>query len=77
MIGTYHLQPLDAEETRRYIQHRLRQAGWRDDPEFTEAAFRAIYEQSGGVPRKTNLLCDRLLLFGYLEETHRIDRERC
>ena len=74
VIGTYHLQPLDAEETRRYIQHRLRQAGWRDDPEFTEAAFRAIYEQSGGVPRKTNLLCDRLLLFGYLEETHRIDR---
>jgi hypothetical protein len=28
---------------------------------------------SGGVPRRINNLCDRLLLYAYLEEQHRID----
>lgn len=73
VIATYHLRPLDAEETRKYIEHRLRHVGWQDDPSLTDRAFRIIYEQTGGVPRKINLLCDRLLLFGFLEERHKID----
>lgn len=73
VIATYHLRPLDAEETRKYIEHRLRHVGWQDDPSLTERSFQIIYEQTGGVPRKINLLCDRLLLFGFLEEQHKID----
>ena len=73
VIATYHLQPLDVDETRGYIEHRLRHAGWDDDPGFAEECFQMIYEETGGVPRKINLLCDRLLLFGYLEERHEID----
>lgn len=66
-----HLGPLDAEDTRAYIEHRLACAGATDKPSFDEAVFAAIHEQSGGIPRRINGLCDRLLLQGYLTEcTH-------
>ena len=32
-----------------------------------------IHEATGGVPRKINLICDRLLLSAFLEEGHTID----
>lgn len=70
VIATYHLAPLDAAETRAYIEHRLRTAGWNGDPEISNAAFDLIHEFSGGLPRKINTLCDRLFLMGYLEELH-------
>ncbi|RMD62716.1 MAG: ATPase [Alphaproteobacteria bacterium] len=73
VITSYHLQPLDAEETRQYIEHRLHHVGWQNDPAFTAQAFAMIHEATGGVPRKINLLCDRLLLLAYLEEKHEID----
>lgn len=70
VIATYHLGPLDAHETRCYIEHRLHTVAWRGDPAFNEEAFAAIYHFTGGIPRKINTLCDRLLLMGYLEEIH-------
>lgn len=75
VITSYHLTALDAEETRDYIEHRLRHVGWQDDPHFTDEAFQMIFEASGGVPRKINLLCDRMLLLGFLEEKHEIGAE--
>jgi hypothetical protein len=44
--------------------------GWRDDPSFGRDTFDAIYQHSGGIPRKINILCDRLLLMGRLDEKH-------
>lgn len=73
VIASYHLGPLDASETKAYIEHRLRTVGWRDDPSFSDDAFDAIHEYSGGIPRKINTLCDRLMLMGYLEEKHAFD----
>lgn len=73
VIAAYHLKPLDVEETRRYIEHRLRLVGWAGDPGFSEDVFDGIYAFTEGVPRRINTLCDRLLLYGYLEELHRID----
>ncbi len=75
IIASHHLVPLDAEETRGYIEHRLRRVGWRADPVFTDGAFEKIFEASGGVPRKINVLCDRILLYGYLEERHELTGE--
>jgi putative secretion ATPase (PEP-CTERM system associated) len=68
IIASHHLVPLDTEETRGYIEHRLRRVGWTDDPRFTDDAFARIHEETRGIPRRINTLCDRLLLFGYLEE---------
>lgn len=76
VIAAYHLEPLDKEQTQAYIEHRMRTAGWKDDPKFTDAAYTAIYKYSGGIPRRINTLCDRLLLFGALEEIHEIDADK-
>jgi putative secretion ATPase (PEP-CTERM system associated) len=73
VIATYHLNPLDAEETQTYVEHRLSTVDWTHDPEITADAFQAIYEFSDGVPRRVNNLCDRLFLYAFLEELHRID----
>ncbi len=75
VIATYHLEPLDIAETRAYVEHRLKKVGWENDPLFTEDSLRAIFEDTGGVPRRINTLCSRLLLYGYLEELHQIDAE--
>lgn len=70
VIASYHLGPLDASETRSYIEHRLHTVGWKNDPTLNEAAYALIYEFTEGIPRKINSLCDRLFLMGYLEEIH-------
>lgn len=75
ITATYHLRPLEKAETREYILHRLTKAGWEQDPNFTEAAFDEIHDYAGGIPRIINTLCDRLLLYGYLEEIHELDRD--
>lgn len=73
VIASYHLGPLDPEETKGYIEHRLHMVGWTGDPAFTPDAYSIVYRNTGGVPRRINALCSRLLLYGYLEETHTID----
>ncbi|WP_292044062.1 XrtA/PEP-CTERM system-associated ATPase [Massilia sp. UBA6681] len=70
VIASYHLGPMDAQETRAYVEHRLATVGWQGDPAFDEGAHAAIFGYSGGIPRKTNTLMDRVLLMGYLEEMH-------
>jgi general secretion pathway protein A len=76
VIAAYHLEALDGEQTRGYIEHRLAAAGWKNDPKFTDAAYSAIYKYSGGIPRRINSLCDRLLLYGVLENVHEFDGEK-
>src|SRR5690242_8508239 len=73
VIASYHLGPLSEAETRRYIEHRMRTVGWSNDPSLSESSFPAIHRHTGGVPRKINTLCSRLLLFAFLEERHELD----
>ncbi|HEB97834.1 MAG TPA: DUF2075 domain-containing protein [Sedimenticola thiotaurini] len=73
IIAALHLKPMDAEETRAYIEYRLTKAGWKDDPQITAGAYEKIYDFTQGVPRRINNFCDRLLLFGSLEERHLLD----
>jgi len=74
VIATYHLNPLSQAETQTYIKHRLNIAGWMENPKITSEAFEAIFGFSEGVPRRINNLCDRLLLFTFLEELDTIDK---
>jgi len=73
ILACYHLGPLNEHETRTYIEHRLGVAGWRSDPSISDDAYRGIYRVTGGIPRRINTLCSRLLLLGYLDELHAID----
>ena len=72
VLTSYHLGPLSLEETRAYVEHRLNAVGWNNDPHWDDDAFTAIFSHTGGIPRRINRLCARVLLYGVLEETHHI-----
>jgi general secretion pathway protein A len=74
IIASYHLEPLGADETQRYMEFRLGLVGWRGDPSFTPETYLGIHGFSAGIPRRINALCDRLLLYGCLEELHVLDQ---
>jgi putative secretion ATPase (PEP-CTERM system associated) len=75
VLAAYHLGPLDADETRAYIEHRLKQVGWKKDPAIDEDAFALIHAYTGGIPRRINTLCTRALLSAFLSEKHVIGKE--
>ena len=70
VIASYHLGPLDRAETQAYIEHRLRHVGWKGDPHFDPASFELIHVSTGGIPRRINALCNRLMMAGFLGEKH-------
>jgi general secretion pathway protein A len=70
VIASYHLGPLDQAETQAYIEHRLKHVGWKDDPHFEPECFELIHRLTGGIPRRINTLCNRLLLAAFLSEKH-------
>ncbi|MCW0197849.1 XrtA/PEP-CTERM system-associated ATPase [Sphingopyxis sp.] len=75
VIATHHLDPMEPEEVEPYILHRLKKVGWTGNPSFAPEAFELIFDYSDGVPRKLNVLVSRLLLFGAVEELHRISAQ--
>ncbi len=66
VAATCHIGPLDQDETRAYIEHRLKCAGAKGKPSFEPEAFEGLFKASGGIPRRINAVCDRLLLAGFL-----------
>lgn len=70
VIASYHLGPLDRDETERYIEHRLKHVGWKGDPKVEGDAYEAIYAFTSGIPRRINLVCNRLMLAGFLRDAH-------
>jgi type II secretory pathway predicted ATPase ExeA len=72
VIAASKLAPLRLEETASYVQYRLRKAGWRGDPALSSAIYPIIHRYSGGIPRRINLVCSRLLLQARLVGSQRI-----
>lgn len=67
VIASCHLGPMDAAETAAYVQHRLRHVGWQERPRFDPQALEVVHRLSGGIPRRINLLCNRLMLGAYFD----------
>ncbi|MCW3173343.1 ExeA family protein [Shewanella subflava] len=74
ITARYHLLPLNADELALYVQHRLQVAG-RHEPLFTAKSIRRLHHYSGGIPRLTNLLCERALMAGYGQSKVPIDHK--
>jgi len=70
---SYHLPPLEIDETANYINHRLRRAALGAPLEFPREATDLVHERSRGVPRIINVICDAALVFGYAEERRVFD----
>lgn len=75
VTATCHIGPLDVDETRQYIEHRLKCAGATDKPSFDDAVFEQIHQASRGIPRRINAICDRLLLLGFMASKPHLSAE--
>lgn len=71
----HHLLPLTRRETEAYIYQRLMVAGSQGNITFSKSALDEIFKFSNGIPRLINLICERALLAGFVEETFQIDKE--
>ncbi len=64
----FHIGPLDPREMREYIEHRLEVAGHAAHDLLSDDCFAAIYQNTGGVPRLINTLCDTAFLCAFADE---------
>jgi general secretion pathway protein A len=70
----HRLMPLQEKEIRDYIEFRLQKAG-KSDIEILPQCYELIYNFSKGIPRLINMLCDRALLLGFVEEKRVFDTD--
>jgi len=70
----YNIEPLTIEEVQNYIDYRLSVAG-RTAPLFDDGAINSIYLFSKGYPRLINIVCDRALLTGFVQEQRTITQK--
>lgn len=72
----YVINPLDEAETRKMIEFRLKQAGFKNqDPLFTNEAIKLIYEHTQGYPRKIAMMCHDALESAVMKDCNFIDAE--
>ena len=69
----WELLPLNLEETRGYIQHRLNVALGKGKVELTRNGTELIFRYSKGIPRMINVIADRALLIAYTQNTKNIN----
>jgi general secretion pathway protein A len=67
------IEPFSSEDTSRYIEHRLKVAGYSGEPLFTPDALRMIADKSQGIPRSINSLCFSALALGCAMGRKQID----
>ena len=73
VIAAHHLEAMELAEVQPYIEHRLKCVGWSGNPKFDQRVFTELYEASGGVPRRINQICNRLMMLGAVDQRSRID----
>ena len=71
----YHISPLDLDEVRTYIDHRLHVAGSDGSLAWTVDGVEEVYRSSKGIPRLINLICDRALLACYVFRVKQVDAD--
>ena len=71
---SYHLPSLTEDQTYRYVAYRIQAVGGQTDI-FTPEALKLIHDNSGGIPRTINLLCDAALVYGFADDLQHIDRD--
>src|SRR5437764_14117206 len=72
---SYHLEPLKADDTYAYINHRLKHASVGPPLTFPRGVTDIIHQHSRGVARMINVIADAVLLYGYGADKHIIDEE--
>jgi general secretion pathway protein A len=71
----YHLRPLSRPDVERYVSHRLRIAGGNGNAStaaFTPWALWRVHRYARGIPRLVNAVCDKALLYGFVNHTSQL-----
>ena len=68
------LNPLDAHETKQYIEQRMQIAGAgpSDERIFTDQAVAAVFRHSHGLPRLINTICENALIAAYAKQSRSV-----
>ncbi len=66
----FNLKILSPEETREYMEFRLRAAGYRGREAFSNKAYKVMHKASEGLTRRVNILADKSLLAAFADDTH-------
>src|SRR5690348_5688741 len=65
--------PLTPEETKAFVQQRLKIAGSNGQVIFEPDALAAIHQHANGIPRFVNLLCEHSLVSAFVDQKRTID----
>ncbi|HEU4722550.1 MAG TPA: AAA family ATPase [Gemmatimonadaceae bacterium] len=71
----FHVEPMESDDVRGYVDHRLRVAGGDAARIFSPEAVDTLAQRSGGVPRRLNTLATQSLFVGAMRAFHQIDAE--
>src|SRR2546428_1633735 len=73
IVLRHHLLPFGAEDLDRYVDERLRLAGYSGKGIFKRSARKELFAVTGGGPRLINVVCDSALLLGFSRHQQVID----
>ena len=71
----YHINGLNKDEVNNYIRYRLKVGEAKNLNIFNEDAIELIYQNSLGIPRIINVICDTALVYGFADGIKIIDRQ--
>jgi general secretion pathway protein A len=69
------ISALTKEESKKYIDHRLKLVGSRSRDVFTPESISMIIRYARGFPRVINILCDNAFMIGYGLSKRRVDED--
>ena len=71
----FHVEPMELEDVRGYVDHRLRVAGRSGNSPFSADAIAVLAERSGGTARRVNTLATQALFVGAMRKLACIDAD--
>jgi len=73
IIATHHLGAMELAEVQPYVEHRMKLVGWTGRPAFADDVWARLFAETGGIPRKVNMLINRVLLMAAVDARETID----
>lgn len=74
IVFAEYLKGIERDQLARYLDSRLRAAGYKGSPLFSRSALNLLYRASGGVPRLINVLAHKAMLVAYGQASDRVRR---
>lgn len=75
IVFSYYLRPLNKDELKLYVQHRLSEASKQYQELFSKKALKKVHKASRGLPRMINILCHKSLIAAYSQGKRFVERK--